>query len=85
MDYYKYGLADLLLFLVRYTGPPGFSAEEVEATGATEAALGLPRVGGTAALGATLPRWGFKRSLLTKSTLFPTCIFQALFPLSNTL
>ena len=66
---YAYGLADLLLFLVRYTGPPGFSAEEVEATGATEAVIGLPRVGGIAALGATLPRWGFKRSLLITSGL----------------
>ena len=59
-DYYTYGLTDLLLFLVRYTGPPGFSAEEVEAIGATEAVLGLPRVGGIAALGARLPKWGFK-------------------------
>ena len=46
-DYYTYGLKDLLLFLVCYTGPPGFSAIEVEATGATEAVLGLLRVGGT--------------------------------------
>ena len=45
---------------IRYTGPPGFSAKEVEATGATEAVLGLQRVGGTVALGATLPRRGFK-------------------------
>ena len=44
---------------IRYTGPPGFFAEVEEATGATEAVLGLPRVGGTAALGATLPKWGF--------------------------
>ena len=39
---------------IRYTGPPGFFAEE--ATGATEAVLGLPRLGGTAASGATRPR-----------------------------
>ena len=87
-DYYTYKLVDLLLSLVSrigYTGPPGFSVEEEEATGATEAVLGLPRVGGTAALGATLPKWGFKRSLLTTSTLSPTCSFQALFPFSNTL
>ena len=31
---------------IPYTGPPGFFAEE--ATGATEAALGLPRLGDTA-------------------------------------
>ena len=49
------------------------------------AVLSLPRVGGIAALGATLPRWGFKQSLLTTSTLFPTYSFQALFPLSKTL
>ena len=59
--------------------------EEEEATGATEAVLSLPRVGGIAALRATLPKWGFMRSLLTTSTLSPTCSFQALFHLSNTL
>ena len=52
-------MGDLLLCstisLIRYTGPPGFSAEVDEATGATEAVLSLPRVGGTAALGAMLP------------------------------
>ena len=41
---------------IRYTGPPGFSDAEEEATGATEAVLGLPRVGGTATLGAMLPK-----------------------------
>ena len=61
---------DLLLLLVsriRYSGPCGFSAEEDEATGATEAVLGLPRVGGTAALEAMLPKWGFRPSRLTTS------------------
>ena len=41
---------------IRYTGPPGFLDEEEEATGATEAVLGLPRLGGTATSGATRPR-----------------------------
>ena len=67
---------------IRYIGPPGFYAEEEEAT---EAVLGLPRVSGTAALGATLPKWGFRQSLLTTSTPSPTCSFQALFLFSNTL
>ena len=39
-----------------YTGPSGFAAEGDEATETIEAVLGLPRLGGTAALGATLPR-----------------------------
>ena len=41
---------------IRYTGPPGFFDEEEEATRATEAVRSLPRLGGTAASGATWPR-----------------------------
>ena len=33
---------------IHYTGPPGFFDDEEEATRATEAILGLPRLGGTA-------------------------------------
>ena len=61
----------------RYTGPPGFAAEGDEATEVIEAVLGLPRLGCAVALGATLPRRGFKRSLLRISTLSPTWTLHA--------
>ena len=69
-DFCTYNLVDLLLYLIHYTDPPGYSAEEGETTRAAEAVLGLPRVGGKAASGATLS---------------PTCSFRALLPLSNAL
>ena len=58
MDYFTYIITDLSLTRgsrIRYSGPPGFFAEE--ATGASEAVLGLPRLGGTAASGACGVEW----------------------------